>query len=218
MDNDLEETDYTFGFDSATAVALDAADRLRDTARSHRRIMVLEVMGRHAGWVALYTGIAAGADWILIPEVPVDFDEMCNHLIETRKRGKQHGLVVASEGAELPHGELEDMTVDAFGHVTLRERRVGEFVAKEIERRTEVETRAVTLGHVQRGGSPTLFDRVLATRVGLRAADLVHDGQFGMMAALKGGEIVAVPLADAVKGLKTVPVSLYEEVKTLFRR
>jgi 6-phosphofructokinase 1 len=217
MDNDLEHTDYTFGFDSAAGVALDAADRLRDTARSHRRILVLEVMGRHAGWVALFTGVAAGADWILIPEVPVDLEEMCAHLVQCRERGKHYGLVVASEGAELPHGEVEDVTVDAFGHVTLRERRVGEFLAKEIERRTGVETRAVTLGHVQRGGSPTLFDRVLATRVGIRAADLVHERQFGMMAALQGNEIVAVPLRLAVKQLKTVPLSLYEEVKTLFR-
>src|SRR5262249_7704292 len=156
------------------------------------RVMVLEVMGRHAGWVALWTGIASGADWILIPEVPVDFEEMCAHLEQIRKRGKQYGLVIASEGAELPHGEVEDVTVDAFGHVTLRERRVGEFVAKEIERRTGIESRAVTLGHVQRGGSPTLFDRVLATRLGIRAADLVKDREFGMMASLQGNEIVNV--------------------------
>jgi len=218
MDNDLNCTDYTFGFDSAVAVAVDAADRLRDTARSHRRIMVLEVMGRHAGWVALYTGIAAGADWILIPEVAVDLDEMCEHLCAVRKRGKLYGLVVTSEGVELPLGEGEHAAVDAFGHVILKERRVGEFLASEIERQTGLETRSVTLGHVQRGGPPTVFDRVLATRVGMLAADLVHNRQFGMMAALKGTEVVPVPLEAAVATLKEVPVEMYESVKTLFRR
>jgi phosphofructokinase-like protein len=218
MDNDLENTDYTFGFDSASGVALDAADRLRDTARSHRRIMVLEVMGRHAGWVALYTGIGAGADWILIPEVQPDLDEVCEHLEAVRRRGKTYGLIVVSEGIELPQADIEDVTVDAFGHVTLRERRAGEYVATEIERRTGLETRAVTLGHVQRGGAPSVFDRVLATRLGIRAADLVHERHFGMMASMHGNEIAAVPLHLAVKQLKTVPVGLYEEVKTLFRR
>jgi len=218
MDNDLESTDYTFGFDSAVGVALDAADRLRDTARSHRRVIVLEVMGRHAGWVALHTGIGAGADWILIPEVPVDLEEMCAHLRQVWDRGKHYGLVVASEGAELPQGDAENVTVDAFGHMTLRERRVGEYLAKEIEGRTGIETRAAVLGHVQRGGPPTAFDRVLATRMGIRAADLVKEGRFGMMASLQGNEITAVPLALAVKQLKTVPLELYEEARTLFRR
>lgn len=218
MDNDLSCTDYTFGFDSAVSVAVDAADRLRDTARSHRRIMVLEVMGRHAGWVALNTGIAAGADWILIPEVPVDLDEMCAHLAAVRQRGKCYGLVVASEGIELPMGDAEEMEVDAFGHVTLKERRVGEFLASQIERQTGLETRSVTLGHVQRGGSPTAFDRVLATRVGIFAADLVHNRQFGMMAAISGNEVKVVPLQAAVERLKRVPVELYDTMKTLFER
>lgn len=218
MDNDLDCTDYTFGFDSALSVAVEAADRLRDTAWSHRRVIVLEVMGRHAGWVALYTGIAAGADWILIPEVPVELEEMCAHLRHVRQRGKPYGLVVASEGIELPETDGEDVTVDAFGHVTLRERRVGEFLEREIEARTGIETRSVVLGHVQRGGSPTAFDRVLATRVGIRAADLVKERQFGMMAAVQGNQIVAVPLNLAVKQLKTVPPELFEEVKTLYRR
>jgi 6-phosphofructokinase 1 len=216
MDNDLECTDYTFGFDTAVSVALDAADRLRDTARSHRRILVLEVMGRHAGWVALYAGVASGADWVLIPEVALDLEEMCGHLIGCRRRGKQYGLVVVSEGVDIPHADTTDIVTDAFGHVILRERGVGEFVAKEIEQRVGVETRFVVLGHVQRGGSPTVFDRVLASRLGVKAAELVKEGAWGTMASIQGNRIVAVPLEDAVKELKTVPLALYEEVKTLF--
>jgi 6-phosphofructokinase 1 len=217
MDNDLDCTDYTFGFDSAVTVALDAADRLRDTARSHRRILVLEVMGRHAGWMALYCGVAAGADWILLPEVPLDLDEMCGHLIRQRERGKQWGLVVASEGVDIPTADTEDISVDAFGHVILRERGVSEFIAKEIEKRVHVETRFVVLGHVQRGGSPTVFDRVLATRLGIKGADLVKEGAFGKMASIQGNQIVAVDLDLAVKELKTVPRELWETVKTLFK-
>jgi ATP-dependent phosphofructokinase / diphosphate-dependent phosphofructokinase len=217
MDNDLDCTDYTFGFDTAVGVALDAADRLRDTAKSHRRIVVLEVMGRHAGWVALYCGIGAGADWILLPEVALDLDEMCNHLIRQRERGRQWGLVIVSEGVDIPNADTEDITVDAFGHVILRERGVGEFVAKEIEKRVGVETRSVVLGHVQRGGSPTVFDRVLATRLGVKAADLVKEGSFGQMASIQGNEIVAVELDAAVKELKTVPLELWEQTKTLFK-
>ncbi len=215
MDNDLDHTDYTFGFDTAASVALDAADRLLDTARSHRRILVLEVMGRHAGWVALHVGLAAGADWITLPEVPFRLDDMIAALERKRRRGKTWGLVVASEGTELPLAETESLTVDAFGHVTLKERRVGETLAAEIERALGVETRAVVLGHVQRGGSPTLFDRVLGSRVGIKAADLVKDRDFGKMPALRGTEIVAVPLDLAVKNLKTVPVELWEEVLSL---
>jgi ATP-dependent phosphofructokinase / diphosphate-dependent phosphofructokinase len=217
MDNDLDCTDYTFGFDTAVGVALDAADRLRDTAKSHRRIVVLEVMGLHAGWVALYCGIGAGADWILLPEVALDLDEMCNHLIRQRERGRQWGLVIVSEGVDIPNADTEDITVDAFGHVILRERGVGEFVAKEIEKRVGVETRSVVLGHVQRGGSPTVFDRVLATRLGVKAADLVKEGSFGQMASIQGNEIVAVELDAAVKELKTVPLELWEQTKTLFK-
>jgi 6-phosphofructokinase 1 len=216
MDNDLDCTDYTFGFDTAVGVAVDAADRLRDTARSHRRIVVLEVMGRHAGWVALYTGIAAGADWILIPEVALDLEEMCDHLQQCRKRGKVYGLVVVSEGVDIPQADTSEVTTDAFGHVILSERGVGEFVAREIERRVNVETRFSVLGHVQRGGSPTVFDRVLASRLGILAADLVKQGDYGKMASLQGNRIVAVPLENAVKELKTVPLELYEQAKALF--
>jgi len=217
MDNDLSGTDYTFGFDTAVTVAVDAVDRLRDTARSHHRTMVLEVMGRHAGWVALYTAIAGGADWALIPEVAPDLDEMCAHLSALRKRGKTYSIVVASEGIALPHAEEEGISVDAFGHVILREKGVGDFLAKEIESRIGVETRSAVLGHIQRGGSPTVFDRILATRLGLKAAEMVGAGEFGRMSAIRGGEIVSVNLTEAVSELKTVPPALYEEAKLLFR-
>lgn len=218
MDNDLSQTDYTFGFDTAVSVAVDAVDRLRDTAKSHSRTMVLEVMGRHAGWVALYTGIAGGADWILIPEVTPDLDEMCDHLKAVRNRGKSYSIVVASEGINLPQVDEEGISVDAFGHVILRERGVGEYLAKEIEGGTGSETRSATLGHIQRGGPPTVFDRVLATRLGLKAAEMVQAGEFGRMSAIQKNEIVSVDLELAVSELKTVPIELYEEAKLLFKR
>ncbi|HUT74058.1 MAG TPA: ATP-dependent 6-phosphofructokinase [Armatimonadota bacterium] len=217
MDNDLNRTDYTFGFDSAVQVATDAADRLRDTARSHRRVMVLEVMGRHAGWVALETGVAGGADWILIPEEPLDLDEMCGHLGKLRERGKHHGLVVVSEGVEVTEADHTAAHTDDFGHVVLRERGVGEFVAKEIEERAGFETRLAVLGHIVRGGAPTAFDRMLATRLGIRAVDLAHEGKFGYMASLTNNQYVGVPLEQAVAELKTVPHELYQEIKTLFK-
>jgi phosphofructokinase-like protein len=217
MDNDLNCTDYTFGFDSAVSVATDAADRLRDTARSHRRVMVLEVMGRHAGWVALEAGVAGGADWILIPEVALDLDEMCAHLKQLPQRGKTFGLIVVSEGVEITEAEHSTATSDDFGHVILRERGVGEFVAKEVETRTGFETRLAVLGHIVRGGSPTAFDRMLATRLGIKAVGLVHEGKFGYMASLTNNQFIGVPLEDAVSELKTVPRELYEEIKTLFK-
>ncbi|UCC67680.1 MAG: ATP-dependent 6-phosphofructokinase [Armatimonadota bacterium] len=215
MDNDLSATDYTFGFDSAVSVAVDAADRLKDTARSHRRVLVLEVMGRHAGWVALHTGVCAGADYILIPEIPLDRDGLIEHIKEIKARGKHWGLVVVSEGVKPPEvGEGEKHAKDEFGHEKLGG--IGGFVAAVIEKGSGIDTRYVTLGHVVRGGSPTPFDRWLATRVGIKAVELVHEGKFDHMAALQGNQIVAVPLADAVENLKTVPTALYEEVKTLF--
>jgi len=217
MDNDLSETDYTLGFDSAVNVAVDAVDRLRDTAKSHDRAIVLEVMGRHAGWVALYTGIAGGADWILIPEIAPDLDEMCEHLIGARSRGKMYAIVVASEGIDLPQAEEESISVDAFGHVILRERGVGDSLAGEIESRTGFETRSAVLGHIQRGGPPTMFDRVLGTMLGLKAADMVNSGEFGKMSAVRGDRIVAADMERAVSELKTVPIELYEEAKTLFK-
>lgn len=218
MDNDLSETDYTFGFDSAVQVDVEAVDRLRDTAKSHSRVIVLEVMGRHAGWVALYTGIAGGADWILLPEVKPDLDAMCAHLKESYAR-KGYGIVVASEGTELPAtGESEEQKPDAFGHVMLGERNVGETIAKEIEKRTGFETRAASLGHVQRGGPPSAFDRVLASRLGIRAAQCVYEKDFGKMVAVRGTEIIAVPIDKAVGTLRTVPPELYQTVLTLFNK
>jgi phosphofructokinase-like protein len=218
MDNDLNATDYTFGFDSAVSVAVDAADRLKDTARSHRRVMVLEVMGRHAGWVALHTGICAGADWVLIPEVATALNEVADHIRALKERGKHWGLIVVSEGVEVTDTDTESLEKDEFGHVILRQMAVGDFVASEIKQRAEIDTRAVILGHVVRGGAPTPFDRWLATRVGIKAVELVHEGKFDHMAALQGGKIVGVPLEAAVEELKTVPVELYNEVKTLFSR
>lgn len=217
MDNDISGTDYTFGFDTAVSVAVDAVDRLRDTAKSHHRVMVLEVMGRHTGWVALYTAMAGGADWVLIPEVPADIGEMCDHLLWLRDRGKPYAVVVVSEGIELPQAAEEGISVDAFGHVILRERGIGDFVAKEIESRINAETRSAVLGHIQRGGSPSEFDRVLATRLGIKAAEMVNAGEFGRMSAFVCNEIVSVPMDEAVSQLKTVPISLYDQAKLLFR-
>ena len=219
MDNDLNETDFTFGFDSAVSVATESVDRLRDTAKSHNRVMVVEVMGRHAGWVALYTGIAGGADWITLPEVKLDMEAMCAHLKEVRARGKNYSIVVASEGTELPVTEQDEpVTVDAFGHVILSERGVGEYLAKEIEDRTGIETRFAVLGHIVRGGAPSVFDRVLASRVGIKAAELVQNREFGRMASYQRNQIVSVPLEAAVANLKTVPIELYEEARSLFSR
>jgi len=218
MDNDLNLTDFTFGFDTAATVGMEALDRLRDTARSHRRVMVLEVMGRHAGWVALYVGLAGGADWITLPEQPLDLGAMCAHLQAVKARGKKYALVVASEGTELPvatGGEAQKR--DAFGHVILGDRNVGEFLAQEIEKRTGWETRSAVVGHVHRGGSPSLFDRVLGMRVGVKAAELVRDREFGKMVALQGTEVVGVPIEQAVARLKTVPPALLDLAKTTFK-
>jgi phosphofructokinase-like protein len=218
MDNDLNATDFTFGFDSAVSVATESVDRLRDTARSHNRVMVVEVMGRHAGWVALYAGIAGGADWITLPEVKPDLGEMCDHLNAVRARGKNYSIVVASEGTEIPIEGTGEVVTDAFGHVNLSGVGVGEFLAKVIEEKTGIETRYAVLGHIQRGGSPSVFDRVLASRLGVKAAELVHEGKFGMMASIQNNMIVGVKLEDAVKELKTVPLELYEEAKILFKK
>ena len=185
IDNDLSGTDYTFGFDTAVSIATEAIDRLHTTAESHNRVMVVEVMGRHAGWIAVHSGIAGGADVILIPEIPVDFDEVAETIRKRHARGKNFSIVVVSEGTELP-GLAADGETDQFGHVTLSERGVGETLGHEIEERTGFETRVTVLGHIQRGGTPTARDRVLATRFGLKAADLALAGEFGQMAALRG--------------------------------
>ncbi len=201
MDNDLSGTDYTFGFDSSVSIAVDALNRLRDTARSHRRIIVLEVMGRHAGWVALFTGIAGGADWVLLPEEKPDFDVMCEHLKKSFKR-KGYALVVVSEGTELPVDS--DSEVDQFGHKLLQKRGVGEFVASVIKEKIDIPTRSAVIGHIQRGGSPTIFDRMLGVRVGVKAVDMVHSAEFGKMAAIVNNKIDAVPLDQAVGKLRMV--------------
>lgn len=215
IDNDLAGTDYTFGFDTAVSICTEAIDRLHTTAESHNRVMVVEVMGRHAGWIAVYSGIAGGADMILIPEQPVDFDDVCNEIKRRHGGGKNFSIVVVSEGCELPGAE-DKGEVDQFGHKLLAKRGVGERLGEEIESRTGFETRVTVLGHVQRGGSPTARDRILATRFGLKAADLVEAGDFGKMAALRGDDIVAVSLDEATAELKTVPVEWYEVAKTFF--
>jgi 6-phosphofructokinase 1 len=215
IDNDLSGTDYTFGFDTAVTIATEAIDRLHTTAESHNRVMVVEVMGRHAGWIAVMSGIAGGADVILIPEQPVDFDEVAHGIRSRHARGKNFSIVVVSEGCELPG--LEDTGErDQFGHVTLSHRGVGELLGREIEERTGFETRVTVLGHIQRGGTPTPRDRVLATRYGLKAAELAQDGQFGQMAALRGDDIVAVSLEEATAELKTVPPEWYAVAQAFF--
>jgi len=176
MDNDLSETDYTFGFFTSVEVAVDALNRLRDTAKSHKRIIVLEVMGREAGWVALYTGIAGGADWILIPEEKPDYDKMCEHL-KKKYEEKGYALVVVSEGIETPSENKGE--VDSFGHALLQKKGVHEYVADLISEKLGISTRSAIIGHIQRGGSPVVFDRILATRVGVKAVDMVHQGDFG---------------------------------------
>ncbi len=215
IDNDLSGTDYTFGFDTAVTIATEAIDRLHTTAESHNRVMVVEVMGRHAGWIAVMSGIAGGADVILIPEQPVVFDEVAGAIRSRHARGKNFSIVVISEGCELP-GTADGGEVDQFGHVILSKRGVGDALAREIEQRTGFETRVTVLGHVQRGGSPTPRDRVLATRFGLRAAELAQAGRFGQMAALRGDEIVAVSLAEATASLKLVPPEWYAVAQMFF--
>ena len=215
IDNDLSATDYTFGFDTAVGIATEAIDRLHTTAESHMRVLVVEVMGRHAGWIALHSGLAGGANVILIPEQRFDIDQVCGWV--TSRFGASYApIVVVAEGAMPADGELvlKDGTHDSFGHVRLSG--VGEWVAKEIERRTGKEARTTVLGHVQRGGTPSAFDRWLATRFGLHAIEAVRDGDFGAMVALRGTDIVRVPIADATARLKTVDPALYAEAGVFF--
>ncbi len=200
MDNDLSGTDSTFGFDSAATVAMDAAMRLRDTARSHRRAIVLEVMGRHAGWVALYTGLSAYADYTMIPERRWSWDEICEKVKKAHK-DRSYALIIVSEGVEL--GQVQQ-ALDEFGHVNLAQRDVGEALAQEIGKLTGIETRSAKLGHIERGGPPTLFDRVLGIRVGVSAMRWLMANEYGFMAALRGENIVKVPLKEAVGALKIV--------------
>ena len=215
IDNDLSATDYTFGFDTAVFICTEAIDRLHTTAESHNRVMVVEVMGRHTGWIAVMSGIAGGADMILIPEQPVSIEDACKEIRHRHDRGKDFSIVVVSEGYEL-EGVADEGDVDEFGHVRLSERGVGAQLASQIEQQTGFETRVTVLGHVQRGGSPTPRDRVLATRYGLKAADLVHDGSFGRMAALHGDRIVDVSLEEATAELKRVPDDWFEVARAFF--
>jgi len=216
MDNDLSATDYTFGFDTSVTLAVEALERLRDTGRSHHRIMVLEVMGRHAGWVALFTGIAGGADWVLLPEKKPDIEEMCESLKKAWKR-KGVGLVVASEGTDLPQFKDMKEEKDAFGHMILKKRGVADTLAEDIEKRTGIETRTAVIGHMQRGGPPTLFDRILGLRVGVKAVELVKEGKFGMMACLRGNAIETVPLEEAVAKLKIVDDAWWNLARVFFK-
>lgn len=215
IDNDLSATDYTFGFDTAVGIATEAIDRLHTTAESHMRVLVVEVMGRHAGWIALHSGLAGGANAILIPERRFDVDQVCAW-VSSRFRASYAPIVVIAEGAMPKDGDmvLKDGSLDSFGHVRLSG--VGEWLAKEIESRTGKEARTTVLGHVQRGGTPSAFDRWLATRFGLHAIDAVHEGDFGKMVALRGTGIVRVPIAEATSRLKTVDPTLYEEASTFF--
>jgi 6-phosphofructokinase 1 len=216
IDNDLSATDFTFGFDTAINIVMEAVDRLRTTAESHRRIMVIETMGRKAGWIACLSGIAVAADYILVPEVRVNVQHMCDVLRRRRAEGKEYGLVVVSEGAELPEaGEVHASgKLDDFDHPVLGG--IGEIVAKIIDTELKIETRSVTLGHLQRGGPPSAYDRVLATRFGIKAAELVLAQKYGTMSALKGNDIVVVPLKDAVATSRTLDLRYYEEAKEFF--
>jgi 6-phosphofructokinase 1 len=221
IDNDLSGTDYTFGFDTAVTIATEAIDRLHTTAESHNRVMVVEVMGRHTGWIAVMSGIAGGADVILIPEHPVTVEDACRELVKRHAGGKDFSIVVVSEGYELTYESGEHRLVagvardsDQFGHVVLGG--VGDSLGRDIEERTGFETRVTVLGHVQRGGSPTARDRVLATRFGLEAADLAERGAFGRMAALQGDRIVDIPIEEATRELKTVPSEWYDVAREFF--
>jgi 6-phosphofructokinase 1 len=215
IDNDLGATDYTFGFDTAVQIAVDAIDRLHTTAESHHRVLIVEVMGRHAGWIALHSGLAGGANVILIPERPFDIAQVCEY-IERRFASHYAPIVVVAEGAQPAEGTMSvfDQGVDAFGHIRLGG--IGAVLAAEIATRTGKEARATVLGHVQRGGTPTAYDRVLATRFGLHAIDAVHEGDSGVMVALRGTEIIRVPLAEATRELKTVTLDRYAEVEVFF--
>jgi ATP-dependent phosphofructokinase / diphosphate-dependent phosphofructokinase len=216
IDNDLSATEVTFGFHTAVQIATDAIDRLHTTAESHDRVMVCEVMGRHAGHIALYAGIAGGAAEILLPEEPFDVGVVCEALKRRHASGRYASIVVVAEGAQPKEGSvsLKDAELDAFGHVKLGG--IANVLAAEIEARTGFETRVTILGHVQRGGTPTAYDRVLSTRFGIGAIDAVHDGAFGQMVALRADRIVRVPLAEAVGELKTVDPALYHEVAEVF--
>lgn len=216
IDNDLSATDYTFGFDTAINIVMECIDRLNTTAESHHRIIVVEVMGRHAGWIATEAGIAGGADMILIPEIPINLEEVCAYLKKRHARGRTFSIVVVSEGASFKDDDLilQEAKKDDFGHVRLGG--IGQTLAEKIEKITGFETRVTVLGHIQRGGSPTAFDRILGTRFGIKAVDLVLAEKFGKMVSLTGNKIIDVPLESGVAKLKTVDMELYEMAKEFF--
>ena len=216
IDNDLSATDFTFGFHTAVQIATDAIDRLHTTAESHDRVMVVEVMGRHAGWIATYSGLAGGADIILVPETPFDIDAICEQIRHRHSRGANFSIVVVAEGASPIEGSMALQTgeLDEFGHVRLGG--VGNRVAEEVEQRTGYEARMTQLGHLLRGGSPSAYDRVIATRFGVEAIDAVHEGVFGVMVALRGTDVIRVPLADGVAELKTVDRRLFDTAAVFF--
>ncbi len=216
IDNDLSGTDYTFGFNTATSIATEALDRLHSTAEAHHRVIILEVMGRYTGWIALESGIAGGADAILIPEKPFEIEQICEYIKRRQKRGRKFSLVVVAEGAK-PKGGKEILyaeSLDEFGNV--RFGGVGYYIGREIEKCLKVETRVVVLGHLQRGGTPTAFDRILATRYGIAAIDLIHKGKFGYMVALQGNKIVPIKLDKIVGKRKTVDLDLYDLASIFF--
>ncbi len=223
IDNDIWGTDYTFGFDTAVNIAMDAIDRVHTTAESHNRVMIVEVMGRHTGWIAIEAGIAGGADFILIPEKPVDLDKVCDAICKRHQRGRDFSIVVVAEGAKIASGEgekkeeimvVQNEEKDAFGHVRLGG--IGKILATEIQKRTGFESRFVILGYIQRGGTPTAFDRMLGTRFGIAAVDLVHKGEFGKMVTLRGNEIGAIDLKDTVSKTKNIGDDLYEIAEVFF--
>jgi len=223
IDNDIWGTDYTFGFDTAVNIAMEAIDRIHTTAESHNRVMVVEVMGRHTGWIAIEAGIAGGADFILIPEKPVDLEKVCDAICKRHARGRNFSVVVVAEGAKITTEErnkreevlvVQDEKRDAFGHVRLGG--IGRVLAAEIERRTGFETRFVILGYIQRGGTPTAFDRMLGTRFGIAAVDLVHQGKFGKMVSLRGNKIIPVDLKEVAARTKCIDDELYEIAEVFF--
>lgn len=223
IDNDVRGTDYSIGFDTAVNIATEAIDRLHTTAESHNRVAVVEVMGRHTGWIALYSGIAGGADVILIPEKPFDIDQVCKIIEKRHSRGKNFSIVVVAEGAKFKVEEqvdkdgtliVQDLRVDEFGHVRLGG--IGNLIADQIEKRTGMEARATILGHIQRGGLPTAFDRILATRFGIKAVELINERKFGVITALQGNDVIEVELSEVVGGLKTVNPELFEVAEVFF--
>lgn len=218
MDNDVYGTDYCIGFHSAVAIVTEALDRLHSTASSHHRVMVLEVMGRDAGWVALLGGLGGGADWIVVPEIPTTMEQIVTHLKNRRAAGKDFSIIVVAEGVSIPDIPSSDTEErDSFGHVRLDQRGIGDAVSREIERRTGFETRVTVLGHLQRGGSPAVSDRILATRLGVAAVDRLREKQYGVMTAVKGGQIISVPLEEAIRNSpRKLSPELYELARLFY--